>query len=241
MNTHTIQNAHALMDSLNPAGQPTVVFAQRSEKHIENSGKHVGILDASFNPLTCAHEALAHYAQKAFNFDEQIFLLAKANVDKDLFGANLAQRLAMLMAYAGKNASVAGCSHARFVDKAQALTSALPNDTQIYFLMGHDTLIRIFDPRYYTDMAAELHALFSLCHIVSANRADQNEEAFETFMSRPECAPFANRVHPLHLPASFGNISSTDVRKRIQNDQPIDDLVPRKIARCIETWELYQT
>ncbi|MDE2800246.1 MAG: hypothetical protein OXI94_16395, partial [Gemmatimonadota bacterium] len=175
-----------------------------------------------------------------------VLLLAKTNVDKALFGADLGQRLAMMVNYAncdtqlGTRLSIAACSHARFIDKAHALRAHIPPDTQIYFLVGHDTLIRIFDPRYYTDMSAELKVLFSLCHIVSANRENSSREVFHRFMARPECAPFANRVHPLQLPPSFGNISSTEVRKRIRSGDSITDLVPESIAQFIETFDLYK-
>ena len=239
MDKQHLQNAQTLIDSLDPNGSPTVQFAHRAENHIIEPGKNLGVLDASFNPLTSAHEALAHYAQKSFGFDEQVLLLAKTNVDKDLFGASLSQRLIMMRSFAGSELSVAGCSHARFVDKAQALCDALPPKTQIYFIVGHDTLIRIFEPRYYTDMPAELRTLFSLCHIISANRADQGEDAFNTFVKRPECAPFAGRVHSLYLPPSFGDISSSEVRNRLETNQPITDLVPQKIAECIASLNLY--
>ena len=240
---NTFENYRILMDSLNPKNSPVVQFVHRSAPQ---QRKHIGVLDASFNPLTLAHEALVHHAQNAFNFDEIVLLLAKTNVDKALFGTDLGQRLAMLVKYADSDTqldtclSIAGCSHARFIDKAHALRAHFSPDTQIYFLVGHDTLIRIFDPHYYTDMPAELKVLFSLCHIISANRENPSQKVFHRFMARPECAPFANRVHPLQLPPSFGNISSTEVRKRINAGDPITDLVPESVAQFIETFDLYR-
>ncbi len=241
---NTLENYRILMDSLDPKSPPVVQFAHRTASQ---QPKHIGVLDASFNPFTLAHKALVHHAQDAFNFDEIVLLLAKTNVDKALFGADLGQRLAMMVNYAdsdtrlGTCLSIAGCSHARFIDKAHALRAHFLHDTQIYFLVGHDTLIRIFDPRYYTDMPAELEVLFSLCHIVSANRENPSQEVFHRFMTRPECVPFANCVHPLLLPPSFGNISSTEVRKRIKARETITDLVPKTIAQFIKTFDLYRT
>ena len=239
----TLENYRILIDSLDPQNTPVVQFVHRAAPR---QPKHIGVLDASFNPLTLAHEALVHHAQNAFNFDEIVLLLAKTNVDKALFGADLGQRLAMMVNYADSDTqldtclSIAGCSHARFIDKARALRAHYSPNTQIYFLVGHDTLIRIFDPHYYTDMIAELTVLFSLCHIVSANRENPSRAVFHRFMSRPECAPFTNRVHPLQLPPSFGNISSTEVRKRILSGDSITDLVPESIAQFIETFDLYR-
>lgn len=240
---NTLENYRILMDSLDPQDTPVVQFVHRATPR---QPKHIGVLDASFNPLTLAHEALVHHAQDTFGFDEIVLLLAKTNVDKALFGADLGQRLAMMVNYADSDTqldtclSIAGCSHARFIDKARALRAHYSPNTQIYFLVGHDTLIRIFDPHYYTDMIAELTVLFSLCHIVSANRENLSREVFHRFMSRPECAPFTNRVHPLQLSPSFGNISSTEVRKRIRAGDSITDLVPTSIAQLIETFDLYK-
>ena len=240
---NTFENYRILMDSLDPQYSPVVQFVHRAAPP---QPKHIGVLDASFNPLTLAHEALVHHAQNVFGFDVIVLLLAKTNVDKALFGADLGQRLAMMVNYAncdtqlGACLSIAACSHARFIDKAHALRAHISSDAQIYFLVGHDTLIRIFDPHYYTDMSTELKVLFSLCHIVSANRENPSQKVFHRFMARPECAPFANRVHPLQLPPSFGNISSTEVRKRIRAGDPITDLVPESIAQFIETFDLYK-
>ena len=240
---NTFENYRILMDSLDPQYSPVVQFVHRAAPP---QPKHIGVLDASFNPLTLAHEALVHHAQNAFNFDEIVLLLAKTNVDKTLFGADLGQRLAMMVNYADSDTqsdtrlSIAGCSHARFIDKAHALKAHYSPNVQIYFLVGHDTLIRIFDSHYYTDMPAELKVLFSLCHIVSANRENPSQNVFHRFMSRPECTPFANRVHPLQLPPSFGNISSTEVRKRIRTGDSITDFVPESIAQFIEKFDLYK-
>ena len=239
---NTFDTYRALMNRLDPNGEPVVRFVQRVQT--AQPSAHIGVLDASFNPLTLAHEALVRYAQAAFGFDEIVLLLAKANVDKALFGAELGQRLGLMAHYADAvddlSLSVAGCSHARFIDKASALRPHFPSDAQCCFLVGHDTLIRIFDPRYYADTSAELHALFSLCHVVSANRAPFDREAFQRFMARPECVPFAARVHPLQLPPSFGNISSTSVRDRIAKGASIADLVPQSVAQFIETFGLYK-
>ena len=147
---NTLENYRILMDSLNPQNPPVVQFVHRATPP---QPKHIGVLDASFNPLTLAHEALVHQAQNAFGFDEIVLLLAKTNVDKALFGADLGQRLAMMVNYANSDTqldaylSIAVCSHARFIDKAHALRAHISPDAQIYFLVGHDTLIRIFDPR----------------------------------------------------------------------------------------------
>lgn len=232
---------HTLMAGLNSKGPPTARFVHHASTP-KTPALRIGVLDASFNPLTLAHEALLNRARQVLALPAMLLLLSKANVDKDIFGADLGQRLAMLVDYARghPHLSIAGCSHARFVDKVFALRPHYPADATFYFIVGYDTLTRIFDPKYYADMQTELQPLFSAAHIVAANRGDRDAGDLTRFLTRPECAPFADRIHPIELPAVCAQISSTGVRARVRQGEPFADLVPPQIARAIEALRLYR-
>lgn len=51
--------------------------------------------------------------------------------------------------------------HARFLEKAGTLRSAYPNIEEMIFLTGFDTLIRLFDPKYYDGTLEPLAPFFS--------------------------------------------------------------------------------
>ena len=230
-----------LMAALDPGGPPRAHLVWRAEHGIGNTAGSLGILDASFNPMTLAHEQMIEGARGLLDFDEVLLLLSSANVDKGVFGADLGQRLAMLLSYAehAEGLSVAGCSHARFVDKCEALGPLYPDGTELTFLIGSDTLIRLFAPRYYTDMALELDRLFSAARFVVAGRGDVETSEMQSLVDRNARRDYAGRIHFISLDPACAAMSSTQVRDRRSQGRPISDLVPVVIERGIDSMNLY--
>ncbi|MDA0710866.1 MAG: nicotinate-nicotinamide nucleotide adenylyltransferase [bacterium] len=226
------------MDALDPAGQPTARVLHRGTKE---PGRRVGILDASFNPMTLAHEALLTVARQTYHLDEMLLMLSRSNVDKELSGAGLGARLAMLMLYAQEkeNVSVGICSHARFVDKIAALKQIYPDGTGFFFLVGYDTLLRLFDEKYYVDMETELRALFETCHFIAADRDANAPETLRLFLQKKEILASGAAIHPIELPGALASISSTQIRNEIQKNASIENLVPQSISRAIRRLGLY--
>ncbi|CAO3564502.1 unnamed protein product [Mortierella alpina] len=61
--------------------------------------------------------------------------------------------------------------HARFMDKAQPiLDSYPPNTVQLSWIMGHDTMTRLFDPKYYKDVRADMAPFFEQCDVICSSR-----------------------------------------------------------------------
>ncbi len=231
-----------MMADLDPSGPPRARVVRRAPKGMGVTAGRLGVLDASFNPMTLAHDGMVGKARRTCGLNEVLLLLSRTNVDKRVFGATLAQRLAMLLAYAEARSdiSVAGCSHARFVDKAKALRALYARGTRFYFVLGYDTLLRLFNPKYYADMQTDLARLFETSRIVAANRGSHDLDEMQAVMARPECSPFADGVSFIHLTEPYAGMSSTGVRKRRLHGKPIQDLVPKKVAEAIETMDLYR-
>ncbi|KAF8473870.1 hypothetical protein BDZ91DRAFT_712736 [Kalaharituber pfeilii] len=92
-----------------------------------------------------------------------LLLLAVQNADKAPQPASFDHRLAMMTLLAHSllrllppnitssplPIDIGITKHARFLDKAASLRSIYPNTDDMVFLTGYDTLIRIFDPKYY--------------------------------------------------------------------------------------------
>jgi len=242
-NPEHIRNLRALMSGLDPSAAPRAAFVKCALEGIRCTGQSLLILDASFNPLTLAHTRMVELASAVCPPHEIVLMLSRANVDKDVFGADLGQRLAMLLPYAAGqiHTSIIGCSHARFVDKADALRPLYPEATRTTFIIGHDTLRRLFDRKYYADMEGDLDRLFAGCGFVAANRGSLGLEAMQDFMRRPACRPYAGRVHLIHLEAPYADMSSTQVREQRRQGRPIRDVVPEAIAEAIDAMGLYLT
>jgi nicotinate (nicotinamide) nucleotide adenylyltransferase len=234
----TCNHYQSLINQMAPQGPPTAkIIHQGTQK----TPKQVGILDASFNPLTLAHESLIDTSRDTLKLDSMLLMLSQANVDKDLFGASLGHRLAMIVDYAQKqqNLSVAICSHARFVDKIIALTPCYAPHTQFYFIVGYDTLIRLFDAKYYSNMQSDLQQLFKTCHFIAANREENDQQVLDIFLEKEVVKPYKKRIHTISIPSDMAQISSTTVRNNIKSNLPIEHLVPKTIAKAIHDLHLY--
>ena len=231
-----------LVDRLNPNGEPQVGWVYRAAQQIKTVGRKLGIFSGSFNPLTVAHIEMIEAAQKKYDLDEILLILARANVDKGVFGLSLADRLLMLKLYAAnrEDFSVAACSHGKFIEKVEALKPVYPPGTHFSFIVGYDTFIRLFDPKYYTDLHGALEALFDQCRFVVANRQNYDADAVKRVMDDPDYRRYAGRIDLIELPDFFAEISSTDIRAQIQAGNSVDDLVPTEVQEFLKTVQPYQ-
>jgi nicotinic acid mononucleotide adenylyltransferase len=184
----SIATLEALLAKLLPTGPPTAKFVHQATQTAKSGPRKIGVLSASYNPPTVAHMMLCRSAHAQIGFDEVVFLLTAVNADKKITGATLPQRLQMLerIAQTGESGisaplSIVACSHPRFVDMAQGLSDLYAQTEAIkptfYFILGYDTLIRLFDPKYYKDMGQELAPFFGHAHVVAFNRGDNDEQA----------------------------------------------------------------
>ena len=232
-----------LVDELNPNGAPQIRWVYRAARHINEGGRRLGIFSGSFNPLTVAHIKMIEAAQEKYDLDEILLILARANVDKGVFGLSLADRLLMLKEYAAnrENFSVAACSHGKFIEKIEALKPAYPSGTHFSFIVGYDTFIRLFDPKYYTDLHGALEALFGQCRFIVANRQDYDTGAVRQVMEVPDYRRYASGIDLIELPDFYAEISSTDIRAQIQAGNSVDHLVPSEVQGFLKAAQAYQT
>jgi nicotinamide-nucleotide adenylyltransferase len=224
-----------LLAGLDPEGPPRMAFARRAPAGIGERAGHLLCLSASFNPLTTAHVWLIQEASRIFPPDEVLLLLARANVDKPVEGFPLERRLSLLVRFAESRPtfSVAACSHGRFVDKVEAMRPHYPAGTRLAFILGFDTLVRLFDPKYYADLNASLSALFGASEFIAANRAPDPPEAVASFLTRPDVAPYAHRIHMIQLPPEIAAVSATQVRARLARSESVTGLVPPEILHLL--------
>ena len=224
-----------LINQLDPQAQPQISIIDRSSNPIRVSGNKLGIFSGSFNPLTVAHTKMVDEAKDSFQLDELLLLLAKANVDKDVYGWSLAGRLLTLKRYAEEreDISVGISSHGRYIDKVTALKAVYPVSTEFHFIVGYDTLVRIFDPKYYTDVDEELNQLFAQCGFIVANRDNVDIKIIEKYLNQPELRPYISSIDCLLLPEFYTDVSSTEVRQRIAKGETISHLVPPVIEEFL--------
>ena len=176
----------------------------------------VGLLPGSFNPPHNAHVALAR-AGRAAGLACVYFVLAQRTVDKEqVTGIPLADRLSLL---AQLGEGVASVEKGLYVDIATEMRAILPG-ADLVFLVGHDKIVQVFDPKYYQDREAALHELFALASFLVAPRGHANEDELAELLGRTENRRWADRVAPLELDERYRDASSTRVRHGESQDVP---------------------
>lgn len=190
----------------------------------------LGFLPGSFNPPTCAHLELAAAGRRA-GLDCVYYVLSKRTVDKEqVSGIPLADRLRLLAALARSSGDgVVFANRGLYVEIAAALGAALPRASELVFLVGHDKIVQIFDPRYYVDRDSALSDLFARARFMVAPRGTAERDALELLLDRPENRRFAPSVEHLPLSVEFRDASSTGVRSGE------DERVPPEVASYLRT------
>jgi nicotinic acid mononucleotide adenylyltransferase len=196
----------------------------------------VAVLPSAFNPPTLAHLALL--ALGAEEGGAQAALFTTRNVDKGLHGAMPAQRVEMLLAARQVQPfAVLATNAARIVDQAAALRGCWPG-CRFDFVMGHDTLIRLFDAKYYEDMAGDLRRFFAAHRVIATNRGAAGVDIVEAFLREPHVAPFAGGVEPRALHEYPASLSSTAAREAAAAG--LARLVPGPVAEYVRAHRLYR-
>ncbi|KAJ7067207.1 Nucleotidylyl transferase [Mycena amicta] len=210
---------------------------------------HISILDSSFNPPTLAHLALANtprHDPDGHAYDAKIFLLSVRNADKTLAStdASYLQRLEMMFLLAKDTVpknhrhpiAIGVIDEPTFVGKASKLRVALEKRVatlgiqrpQLNFLMGFDTLERLFAPHYYGDsptdpdaetkMFAALDKFFSEeednARVIYARRGVSPSE--EATLALAERYVAQRRIELVEIKAEVETCSSTQVRRAIE-------------------------
>ena len=233
---------HGVVESMNPDGEPSLKFTYRAEGAEKRPPLTIAALPAAFNPLTAAHIELLDTAEVQKSPSELILILDKKTIDKELYGASLEDRLIMLELIAGDRGriSVAFSSHGLFIDKAKALNKIYPNGTALYFIVGYDTLVRLFDSKYYEKRDEALDDLFSISRFLAANRGKSNVASVQELLSLPQNRKYERYVEPISISDRAAALSSTEIRSKVENEGELVGLVPPRIENFIRETGLYR-
>jgi nicotinamide-nucleotide adenylyltransferase len=198
----------------------------------------VVVLPSAFNPPTRAHLHLLAVASELEDA-RPAALLSTRNVAKGIFGASLDDRIGMLLALheADPQLAVLATNAARLADQAAALRSAFPL-ASVDFVVGHDTLIRLFDPIYYDDMDAALAAFFANHRVIATNRGDASIDAVRSFVDT-HTGRFKERILVRAIEAHPASLSSTGARTSIANGGDAVEVAPA-VAAYIRAHALYR-
>ncbi len=200
----------------------------------------IGVLSGSFNPLTHGHEALVASAQRE-GLDAVLLLLPLRAVDKErVTRASALDRALVLSAWAERHpgVGVAMVNRGLYVEHAHLLAASYPA-SRVVFLVGHDKIVQIFDPRYYADRDVALRDLFGCSTVRVAPRQDQGHAALRSLLDRTENRAYAPGVAALAVDSDVAALSSTVVREAARVGTPWEDLAPPETVRFVHEAQPY--
>ena len=180
----------------------------------------LAVLPAAFDPPTRAHIALAQAALA--ECDETLLVLPRAFPHKPYDGVSFDDRLQLLLTLAGAHPrfSVGSVESGLFLSIARDCRDAYGPHTELTLLCGRDAAERAVHWDYGSGPAfAEQLREFNM---LVARRG----QAFEV----PE--EWRGRVGTTEL-CDCDAVSSTEVRRRLRDGRPVDDLIPSEIADAV--------
>ena len=217
-------------------GKPHMHIMRAAPQGIPPQGSgRLGVLGGAYNPITLAHLAIADTVVRTFGIHEVLFVLPQVPPHKTIFGASLEQRLEMMRLAVEERpyATVGLSTHGLFLDMYQGLLEVYRRHTEVFFLTGRDAAERILTWPY-DNAEVALRQMLTAFQLIVCDRAGPFH-----LPDDPLLAPYRQRIHCCTLPPGFNHISATEVRQRCHQGLPIDDLVPKAVARYISEHKLY--
>ena len=197
----------------------------------------VGVLGGTFDPVHNGHLIIAEEAQAKLGLAKVLFIPAGRPWFKD--GENVSDmgwRLDMLKLAVNGNPSFeidtmelerAGATYT--IDTVEELRKRMGGDVELFFIIGIDALSEL-------GRWKEPERLASICHFATMRRPGFTELDLEAMEG--EVPGVSGRVHLLDNVQV--DISSSDIRERVERGQSIRYLVPPAVRAYIEEEGLYR-
>lgn len=198
--------------------------------------RKIGLLGGTFSPIHNGHIELAKRAYNAFSLDEVWFIPSGISYMKRDQKIPSGQIRLEMVSHAIENTSYFKASDIEIkrqgnsytYETLQELKNLYPDDT-FYFIIGDDTLFTM-------ESWYKPEEIFRLATILVMVR-DFSQEAVDS-----KCEELKEKygATALSVKAPAIDISSSVIRKRIQDRLSISDLVPDSVEKYIKENQLYE-
>lgn len=194
--------------------------------------KKIGLLGGSFNPVHLAHLALARTALRALALDEVQLVPAGNPWQKEPLQVSGAQRLKMLaLAIDGEPGIVVNDIE---IDREGATYTidtlrSLPRDAKYYWLLGTDQLNNFCSWQNWQEIT----------DYVTLTVAWRNDHPLQ-IPKELDALLRRDGKGLITLPFKAMDISSTEIRARIGQEQDVSAFVPAAVLDYINTYSLYR-
>lgn len=192
----------------------------------------IGLLGGSFDPVHCAHLALATAAREALGLDQVQLIPAGQPWQRLPLGASPSQRLEMvtlaIQGYTGLTANPIETDRSGPTYTLETL-NALPQGPDYFWILGADQLSNFCTWRHWSEIAARVQ-------LVVAQRPGS------PLTVPQELAQWlaANQRELIELPFHPLDVSANEIRNRITRGESTSDLIPEVVAQYISKHGLYR-
>lgn len=199
--------------------------------------RKIGILGGSFDPVHLGHLGLAEDAKKLAGLDEVLLIPAKLQPFKlDKKFADGQHRLEMIRLAVDSIPGLTACDYELQQEQIsytyktlQAISEIEGPDTKIHFITGTDAFLKIHLWKNAEDM-------LQTYSFIVGNRPGYREDELS------QCIESLKRDYNtdiIKVDNRRRDISSTEIRMRMENRQTLAGLVPEVVERYIVTHGLY--
>lgn len=201
--------------------------------------RRLGVLGGTFDPIHIGHLIAAECAREAMDLDEVLFVPAGDPPHKDgslVTPAAHRYMMTLLATVTNPSFSVSRIELERqgksfTVDTIEALKREYSEETEVYFILGSDSMADI--PNWY-----QPERLLSLCHFLVVGRPGWDRTAVKESLG-PLYDAHHERIHAVEIPAI--GVSSSDIRARVRAGKSIRYMTPDLVVQYIEGRGLYQS
>jgi nicotinate-nucleotide adenylyltransferase len=199
----------------------------------------IGICGGTFDPFHCGHLQPILSAREAMQWDRIVYMPAFTQpLKQDREVASSYHRFAMVVSgtidceamYVSTMELERG--HVSYtVDTLEELRRTHPEDT-LDWIIGDDNLPQLGDWK-------SIDRIFALANFAVLTRGNHElPSAFADRVAEPQQRPTSGTISFTHNPTKV--VSSTEIRRRIRNEEAIDELVPPLVSRYIHHYGLYR-
>lgn len=198
--------------------------------------KKLGIMGGTFNPIHFAHLFTSNYVLEKYNLDKIVFIPTgepphKKNIN--IADAKHRHNMVSLAIQDNNNFFISNIEIERkkttyTIDTLNQIKAMCDDDILIYFITGTDTINEVYSWK-------DPDKIFKMCNFIVTTRPNYilNDHAKDLIKK------YENKIHFCKTPVL--DISSTNIRKRIEQEKTITYMLPKSVESYIYEHNLYKT